>query len=63
MSLRDVGRQAIDAKLNRSSKTKFFAKQSTPLLSTGQMPAGGYSGLLVPTQARTRAPLVRVLAP
>jgi len=45
--------EAIDAKLMRSAKTKFFSKASTPLLSTGRMPDGGYSGALVPPSVRT----------
>jgi len=45
--------ESIDAKLNRASKTKFFTKQTTPLLSTGLLPPGGYSGHLVPPSVRT----------
>ena len=45
--------ESIDAKLGRSVKTKFFAQHYTPLLSTGVMPAFGYSGVLVPPAART----------
>ena len=46
--------ESIDAKLMRSAKTKLLlAKGTTPLLTTGQMPAAGYLGSLVPAQVRT----------
>ena len=45
--------ESIDAKLNRGAKTKLFSKASTPLLSSGDMPSGGYVGTLVPAQVRT----------
>lgn len=45
--------EQIDAKLMRSAKTKLFAKQDTPFLSTGALPPGGYVGQLVPPHVRT----------
>lgn len=47
--------ESIDAKLMRSAKTKLLTlnKATTPLLSTGEMPRGGYAGPLVPSQVRT----------
>ena len=46
--------ESIDAKLMRSAKTKLLLlKGTTPLLSTGHMPAAGYLGSLVPVQVRT----------
>ena len=49
--------ESIDAKLMRSAKTKLLTlpggKASTPLLSTGAMPRGGYAAPLVPSQVRT----------
>ena len=45
--------EAIDAKLMRSARSKFFAKHTTPLLTTGMMPAHGYGGILVPPSVRT----------
>ena len=45
--------ESIDAKLMRSVRTKLFAHHSTPLLTTGTMPSGGYAGHLVPPAART----------
>ena len=45
--------ELVDAKLARSAKTRLFAKHSTPLLTTGEMPPGGYGGQLVPPAVRT----------
>ena len=45
--------ESIDAKLMRSKTSKFFGKHATPLLTSGVMPAHGYSGPLVPAAVRT----------
>uniref|UniRef100_A0A7S3WS00 dDENN domain-containing protein n=1 Tax=Emiliania huxleyi TaxID=2903 RepID=A0A7S3WS00_EMIHU len=42
--------EQIDAKIMRSTKGRLLAKHTTPLLSTGVMPSGGYGGSLVPPQ-------------
>ena len=44
--------EQIDAKIMRSTKGRLLAKHTTPLLSTGVMPSGGYGGSLVPPQVR-----------
>ena len=45
--------ESIDAKLMRSARTRLFGKRSVPLLTTGEMPPNGYTGILVPPRVRT----------
>ena len=45
--------ESIDAKQMRSAKARLLRKHATPLLTTGEMPPGGYVGHLVPPAVRT----------